>query len=116
MKATLSHQNHFKFGYDHNWFGFRTSIDQKWNVEYGRCQNTPGSFYQECLNTARIIQQNAQQKMTILFSGGVDSEVTLQSFVLAQIPITATILRFKNDLNVHDISYAVIACEKLGVK
>jgi len=116
VETLLSHQNHFKFGYDQNWFDFRQSTEQKWHVQYGKCSRPVLGFYDECLLTAKAIQEDAQQKMTVLFSGGVDSEVTLQSFVLAKIPITATILRFKNDLNIHDISYAIIACEKLGVK
>lgn len=116
MSTILTLNNHFKFGYDNKWFDFRSNSDQKWSVEYGQCTKPVESFYTECLNTARIIQEHAGQNMTVLFSGGVDSEVALQSFVLAGIPVTATILRFKNDLNIHDISYAIVACDKLGVK
>ncbi len=116
MSTILTLNNHFKFGYDKKWFDFRSNSDQKWSVEYGQCSKPIESFYTECLNTARIIQEQAGQNMTVLFSGGVDSEVVLQSFVLAGVPVTATILRFKNDLNIHDISYAIVACEKWGVK
>lgn len=116
MDTLLSENNHFKFGYDHIWFEFRKNLNQKWIVDYGQCHRTTDSFYSECLQTARRIYENAGQKVTVLFSGGVDSEVALQSFVLAKIPVTATILRFKNELNLHDISYALQACEKLDVK
>lgn len=116
MISLLSHQNHFKFGYDGNWFNKREHADQKWMVSYGRCSKEPLNFKEECLRTAYTIQKDANgQKISVLFSGGVDSEVALQSFVLAGIPVTAAILRFKNDLNIHDISHAVIVCEKLKV-
>jgi hypothetical protein len=112
----LSHNNHFKFGYDGDWFSFRKNLDQKWQVQYGPCTKEPLDFYGECLRTAEVIRQDAgDQPITVLFSGGADSEVALRSFVDAKIPVTATILRFKNDLNIHDISYAVIACERLNV-
>lgn len=116
MTVQLSLNNHFKFGYDRHWFTERKNILQNWSVEYGRATRPTFNFKNECIENARAIQEQSKQKMTVLFSGGVDSEVTLQSFLLAQIPITASILRFKNDLNIHDISYAIIACEKLGVK
>lgn len=50
-----------------------------------------------------------------MFSGGVDSEVVLRSFIEARIPVRAAILRFRGDLNIHDISWAVISCEALNV-
>jgi hypothetical protein len=112
----LTSNNHFKFGYDHDWFQPRKSPHQTWTVQYGPCERPVGNFQHECLKTALKIQDNARQKMTVLFSGGVDSEVALQSFVLAKVPVTAAILRFKNDLNIHDISYAIITCDKLGIK
>lgn len=115
METTLSHKNHFKFGYNQIPFNFRISAMDKWWVSYGRCERPTFSFKDECLQTAKQIQADANQNVTVLFSGGADSEVALQSFLLANIPVRAAILRFKNDLNIHDISYAVIACEKLGV-
>jgi len=115
MDTLVSHNNHFKFGYNQIPFNFRISAMDKWWVSYGKCERPTFSFKEECLQTARQIQRDAGQKITVLFSGGADSEVALQSFLLAKIPVRAAILRFKNDLNIHDISYAVIACEKWGV-
>ncbi len=115
MDILLSHNNHFKFGYDGRWFGARTSSEQKWVVQYGRCERHVGTFREECLQNAKQIYKDAQNKLVLLFSGGVDSEVALRSFVNSNIPISAAILRFKNDLNIHDISYAIIMCERLGV-
>lgn len=112
----LSFQNHFKFGYDKQPFSFRISAQQKWFVEYGKCQTEPLTFYDECLRTARIIKENTTEKIWILFSGGVDSEVALRSFVMQKIPIKVAILRFKNDLNIHDIAHAVVVCEQLGIE
>lgn len=116
MNLELTHQNHFKFGYDHNWYSMRENSEQRWMVEYGRCQKNPSTFKEACLGAARQISKNAGRKITVLFSGGIDSEVTLQSFLLAKIPVRAAILRFKNDLNLFDIAYAIIACERMNIK
>jgi hypothetical protein len=116
MMPQLTHQNHFKFGYNNEWFNARKSVNDAWKVEYGRCNRPTGTFKEECLTTARQIKEDAGGKVTVLFSGGIDSEVALQSFYLAGIPVTASIMRFNNNLNQHDITYAVIACERMGIK
>ncbi|MFN0245626.1 MAG: hypothetical protein ACKV2T_01875 [Kofleriaceae bacterium] len=51
----------------------------------------------------------------MLASGGIDSEVVLQSFVFANIPVTAAILRFSDGSNFHDIRYAIRFCETYQV-
>lgn len=111
----LTESNHFKFGYDQSTFSFRTSPTQEWFVEYGACQHEPLDFRNECIRTAQKIRQSTKDPIHIMFSGGVDSEVVLRSFVAAKIDVTAAILRFKNDLNIHDISWAVITCENLNI-
>lgn len=116
MVKQLTLQNHFKFGYDRKPFVFRSSQEQNWYVEYGACQKAPLNFRDECFRTARMISQQGEKDIWVLFSGGIDSEVTLQSFVQQKIPVRVAILRLKNDLNIHDISYAVIICEQLGIE
>ncbi len=111
----LTHRNHFKFGYNCQPFSFRKSSDDNWFVSYGRCDRQSYSFHDECLATAKLIRKNTNQDLHMMFSGGVDSEVALRSFVESGIPVTAAILRYENDLNVHDISWAVVTCEALGV-
>lgn len=109
--------NHFKFGYDNeDAFAGRKSADQKWWIRYGKSKYQPKSFYDECLVAAKKIKASTNKKITVLFSGGVDSEVVVRSFREAHIECEVAILRFKNDLNVHDISYAVMICEKLNMK
>lgn len=115
MAIELTQNNHFQFGYNGMAFRNRESATDAWWVHYGPCAREPFPFRQECVATARLIQMKTDLPIYVLFSGGVDSEVALQSFVEAGIPVTAAILRFGDDLNIHDISYAVITCEKLGV-
>ncbi len=111
----LTHHNHFEFGYSQQSFSFRQNIQEQWFVQYGQCKSQPLDFKSECKQTAATIRQNTKDPIYVLFSGGADSEVVLRSFVEAGIDCTAAILRFKNDLNIHDISWAVITCEQLKV-
>jgi hypothetical protein len=111
----LTHHNHFKFGYNNAAFTWRRDVNDRWFVKYGRCAREPLRFDEECRETARLIRASTSDSLHVLFSGGVDSEVALRSFIEAKIPVRVAILRFADDLNIHDISWAVIICEALGV-
>ena len=111
----LTYMNHIKFGYNSKNFAFRKNASDRWFAKYGRCKRKPHNFHDECLETARLIAAQTNEPIFVLFSGGVDSEVTLRSFHEAQIQVTAAILRFKHDLNIHDISWAIIICEQLNI-
>ena len=107
----LSHRNHFRFGYDERWFVPRPSPFAAWQVAYGRSAHVPADWRAACIDTARLIRAATELDLWVLFSGGLDSEVTLQSFLFAGIPVRAAITRFAGDLNRHDIAYAIRFCE-----
>lgn len=112
----LTYKNHFKFGYNGHWYISRTSQLQRWTVQYGKCEDTPLSFHDECLRTAQKIREAyPNEELHVLFSGGADSEVVVRSFHEAKIKINVAILQFKNHLNSHDISYAINTCNELGI-
>lgn len=116
----LTDRQHFVFGYksssgEDRAFAFRQSPQDTWFVRYGRCLRPPGGFREECLRTARRIAELANAPIHVMFSGGADSEVALRSFHEAGVPVRAAILRFQNDLNLHDIAWAVNTCESLGI-
>lgn len=112
---TLTHRNHFKFGYNDRWFTFRRNPDDRWCVTYGRSEWIASDWRTECVRTARLIRDNAEGDLWVLLSGGIDSEVVVQSFLFAGIPFKVAITRFANRLNWHDISSAVRFCEMHGV-
>lgn len=54
--------------------------------------------------------------IALSFSGGVDSQVALLSFLEAGIPFTPYIFVFNNNLNKPDVDHARRFCERLNVK
>lgn len=109
--------NHFKFGYsEHGWFTDRQSKDDTFIADYGRCLYIPKSWKDECLITVKKIYESTDLPINIMFSGGIDSEVVVQSFKQLDVPFKVSIMRFKDDLNIHDISHAVIFCEQNNIK
>jgi hypothetical protein len=107
----LSHRNHFRFGYDGRWFVERPSRFAAWEVAYGRATYQAPDWRAACLDTARLLRAATELDLWVMFSGGLDSEVVLQSFLFAGIPVRAAITRFAHDLNRHDIGYAIRFCE-----
>jgi hypothetical protein len=107
----LSHHNHFKFGYSGQWFRLRESPYDVFNIEYGRCTTEPGNFRDASIRAAKLIGEAADAPIHVLFSGGIDSEVAMLSFLAAEVPITAAILRFQDDINQHDIAFAIEFCD-----
>jgi hypothetical protein len=107
----LSHKNHFKFGYNDRWFVARRAPKDRWSVAYGRCERPVMDWRAECIETARVIRGATDRKLWVMFSGGIDSEVVVQSFLFAGIPVNAAITCFKNDLNRQDVRFAVRFCE-----
>lgn len=108
-------QNHFRFGYDQQWFAPRTdNRPDAWSVAYGTCHEEPGNLRAENARAARLIAETHRDPV-LLFSGGADSEVALRAFVDAGLPIRCAIIRFANGLNAHDIVWAAQACDALGI-
>ena len=55
------------------------------------------------------------EPLCVLFSGGSESEITVRSFLAAGIPIEVYIARYEDNINIYDVSHAVVICESLGV-
>ena len=107
--------NHFKFGYkESGWFQNRTTPNETFICEYGRADSVM-TFRDANIYAANYIEQIATDNISIMLSGGADSEITAWVFIDAGIPFRAAVMRFKNDSNKHDIDYAVSFCNKHNI-
>jgi hypothetical protein len=108
--------NHFRFGYDGEWFNTPEEHHVEWNCEYGVCQTQPMRFDMECKRAATLISERNHLIPNLGFSGGVDSEVMVRAFMDAGYPFKISIVKFNDDLNLHDISFAIAFCEEHELK
>lgn len=113
--APLSYNNTFKYGYNGEWFNFRSSPDDIWKAEYSPVTRNVGNFRYECIETAKLIRDSTSLPIDITFSGGSDSEAMIHSFMDAGINFNTIIMKFKDDLNAHDIKYAFEWCQKYSI-
>ena len=110
-----THKNHFKYGYNGNWFCNRKSVDDVFFCEYGVAKQQL-DFRTANIEAAKLIRNSTNKPLFVMMSGGIDSEVVARSFKDANIDFTAAVLRYNDNLNKHDITYAEEWCDCNSVK
>lgn len=111
--------NHFKFGYQKSnqqpdWFCNRTSPTDIFVCEYGRAESKL-DFRSANVYAAQYISKIATDDISIMMSGGSDSEITAWAFLDAGVPFRAAVLRFDGGSNQHDINYAIEFCKRHNI-
>lgn len=112
----FSHENYVEYGWGSKKYGKRTNDEDRFWIKYNRCEREPLDFKSECLNAARLIYESTEKKIYVHYSGGIDSEVVCLSFIKENIPFEVVTWVYKNDLNKHDICYAIDFCKRYGIK
>lgn len=115
MNLEITKKNYFKFGYNGKWFNQRKSKADQFDVNFSRADREIFDLRTEAVLAARDIFKKAKSDICILMSGGLDSEVCAEAFRLAKVPFRVIMHRYKNDLNIHDIAWGVIYCERHGI-
>lgn len=76
-----------------------------------------GNFKEELHKAAKsTLDHYPGLKPCVFFSGGLDSELIIRSYLDIGAKPTVYIVRYEKDYNLYDVSYAVTVCNILGVK
>jgi hypothetical protein len=114
-----SENNWYKWSYGNGPnFGRQSNELDKFNTSYKCNFNKPvKSFKDELEDAARsTLEHYPGLKPCVFFSGGVDSELILRSYINIGAKPEVYIVRYENDYNLYDVSYAVTVCSILGIK
>jgi len=104
-------QNHYKFGYNGEYWNDRKSVYDQWFFSVGECKSYL-EFNEELKNAARLLHLKCDgYNPTILFSGGIDSELCVKTFLDLNLPFNVAIGDWAG-YNSYDINYAISFCEK----
>ena len=113
--------NHFKFGYYDEKkfvpFKVRTADDEIFYTKYGKCRYQPESWPRECIKAANKIGENFNAKMSLLLSGGIDSEAMVWSFSKTEVDFDINFVRYifdGNILNRTEEHWAILASRRIG--
>lgn len=112
-----SENNWYKWNYGTSeMFGRQTSND-KFNTYYGKSSTPVLTFKQELLNAASSTMDHySGLRPSVFLSGGVDSEMILKSYIDIGSNPEVFIVRYENDYNLYDVSYAITICSMLDIK
>jgi len=109
------YNNYIKYGWGSSLYGKRENSEDTFWYKFGSCTQPPMDWRSECVRAADLIYQSTDKEILIYFSGGIDSEIVCRSFIEAGHPFKVRICKFKNDLNKHDIDYAIKFCKEHNV-
>lgn len=112
-----SENNWYQWQYgDEPLFGRQTS-NLPFNTFYSKSNVLIGSFKEELQKAAKsTLDHYPGLKPCIFFSGGVDSELILRAYLDIGANPEVYIVRYENDLNIYDVSYAITICTILKVE
>jgi hypothetical protein len=111
-----SENNWYKWQYgDEQMFGRQNSM-LPLKTFYSRSDSFIGNFKEELHKAARsTLDHYPGLRPSIFFSGGVDSELILRSYIEIGANPKVFIIRYENDLNIYDVSYAITICTMLKI-
>ena len=99
----------------HNDYYSTSGTGDFWTVHLKKCSKKHiEDFHKELINAAKIIYENADSPITLLYSGGLDGEFMLEIFRKAKIPFNTAIISYGN-YNKHDTDYALKYCEAKNI-
>jgi hypothetical protein len=99
-----------------NKFG-RQLNNEKLYTHFEKFSGIVSTFGDELINAAAsTLEFYPNIRPSILFSGGTDSEIVLRSYLKLGANPKVYIVRYENDYNIYDVSYAITICSLLNVE
>lgn len=97
-----------------DWYSWNYN-NQQFQTTYKPYTERVSSFKEELIKAASITLDQFGNDTSILFSGGSESDLMLRSFLAIKAKPNVYIVRYENDYNLYDVSYAVTICSLLNV-
>ena len=99
----------------HNDYFTTNGHGKDWTVQLKSITTNSSSWYEESIRAAQIINDISDSPLTLLFSGGLDSEYMLNIFKHAGVDFKVAIISY-GDYNIHDNRYAFKYCEAHSIE
>jgi len=109
--------NWLRWYYDDVEYGSKVDPYSKFEMKLSNVINRPiKPYYEELLENAKLIRDTFSGPLDLLFSGGVDGEVVLRTYMDLKIPINVYIFKYENNYNRREYEHAIRICTELNVK
>lgn len=114
----FTYNNHLKYAIGGREFGWRETPQEKYNLTVGQIDidhYKRSNYAEELRRTADLIYKDLGKDVSIMLSGGTDSEIVLRNFLDIGIKPNCYTIKFKNDYNASDVNEAVDLAKELDV-
>jgi hypothetical protein len=113
-----SENNWYQWNYDFGkMFSRRENSNELFQTHYGKTDRTILDFKTELKRAAAsTLEHYPGLRPCIFFSGGIDSEAILRSYISIKSSPLVYVVRYEDDINLYDLLYAEKVCRDLGVK
>lgn len=91
---------------DTGFYPSRLNASDKYTVQVPWSGPVTRGVATESILAARYIREQTTREITVLYSGGLDSEWALESFLRAGVKVTALLVEYEHGLNEHDMVWA----------
>lgn len=109
-KFEFTENNHIKYWYEDSEDNlFRQDDWTSTTGIVGYCQRPRLTMRGELIRTTKLISRQ-HKMMNVFFSGGLDSELALLSWLESRAPFRPVIVRFARELNIDDVTQATEFC------
>jgi hypothetical protein len=111
--------NHLRYTVGDRLYGHRETPYEKYQVTCGAIDKDyykTSNWLNEQYRTADSIYQEFGKDITVMFSGGTDSEIVLRAFKKIGVTPRAVFVKFKNDYNIADLYMAEKIARDMDIK
>lgn len=115
MNTELSKNNHMIIGYNDIPWSNRTDLYDRFFIKFGKVSKIPRSFREACIQSAEEISDRClkiNRIPMILYSGGIDSETIIASFITAGKKFSVAHVKYVPNYNRHETEYVYRFCDK----
>lgn len=115
----FTYNNHLKYTIGDRLYGDRMTVYEKFLVTCGSIDHdryNKSSWLNEQYRTADLIYDDFGSDLTVMFSGGTDSEIVLRAYKHIGITPRSVFIKFKDDYNIEDLKIADQIARELDIK
>lgn len=115
----FTYNNHLKYTIGGRPYGLRITPYEKFLVTCGSIDSEyykKSSWLDEQYRTAKLIYDDFGSDLTVMFSGGTDSEIVLRAYKHIGISPRTVFIKFKDDYNIEDLKIADTIARELDLK
>lgn len=99
-----------------NLVNFEHSYDNGLNIKFKPVQRELNSWYEEMNLLPKMVADSTDRPIYICFSGGIDSEAIIKTFIKNNVPFKVLIVRHTTETNIGDFKFATAFCKNNNIE